>query len=127
MQNSEKTQHQILLIEDSEPDKVLTLALFEKHIPTAVMSEATSLQEAHQLLTKQAFDLIILDLNLPDGYGAANVKTLQTFSQETPIVALTAVQDKVTLDQCLKYGAVSVMPKAQMLNDDFSQIAKLLD
>lgn len=124
MSLNKNPKHRLLLIEDSEPDKVLAIALLEKQSGSVEIDTAGSLQEAHALCKKKDFDLVILDLNLPDGYGVSNVETVKSFCGNIPIVALTALQDKVTLEKCVSKGAKHVMTKETMLSDDFADILR---
>jgi len=57
---------QILHIEDNKDMQLVVETLLEAH---AVVSAAGSLHEARSLLEKNNYDLIILDLMLPDGNG----------------------------------------------------------
>lgn len=122
MDEAKNSALRVLLVEDSEPDKVLALALLEKNYPEGRFSAVGSIKQASEALQKNDFDLVILDLNLPDGFGAENVKILKSRSQDTPIVILTALHDKETLEQCKSYGATALVPKEQMLSEDFSNV-----
>lgn len=78
----------ILLVEDSGETRFLVQhALASKH----TVFEAANIQAARDCLVRETFDLILLDINLPDGNGVdfcAELTNQSGFS--TPIVMLTA-------------------------------------
>ncbi|MBO9421077.1 response regulator transcription factor [Labrenzia sp. R4_1] len=60
---------------------------------------AKTLEEARSLLDVQRYDVIVLDLNLPDGLGTDLLKELRQNSDRTPVLVLTAefsVDDRVS-------------------------------
>jgi two-component system response regulator TctD len=60
---------------------------------------AKTLEEARSLLDVQRYDVIVLDLNLPDGLGTDLLKELRQKSDRTPVLVLTAefsVDDRVS-------------------------------
>lgn len=87
----------VLLIEDAlEIQKLVNVALKSSSLVTCV----SSIQEAEKEIKEKRFDLILLDIELPDGNGFKFCATIQNRepTMETPIVFLTArkeVGDKV--------------------------------
>lgn len=51
---------------------------------------ADSIAQARQTLAKTQFDLLILDINLPDGSGLDLLRALRSQGNATPIILLTA-------------------------------------
>lgn len=80
-------EQQILLIEDdSALGRGVAVALTE---PGRIVALARDLQEAGQRWEQQSFDLVVLDLNLPDGNGLDFLRWLRQRS-EVPVLILTA-------------------------------------
>lgn len=52
----------------------------------AVVSGALSLTEARTQLQKQSYDLVLLDLTLPDGSGFELIRELSDSHPDTPII-----------------------------------------
>ncbi|MBS5149976.1 MAG: response regulator transcription factor [Butyricicoccus pullicaecorum] len=78
--------HQILLLEDDIAlSQGITLALRASGQITA----CSSLKDARALLRQQSFDLLLLDINLPDGTGIALCREVRQTSS-VPILFLTA-------------------------------------
>ncbi|MCB1880695.1 MAG: response regulator, partial [Gammaproteobacteria bacterium] len=65
----------VALIVDDEPDilELLDITLSRMEIDT---KKATDLAQARTLLSKQAFDLCLTDMRLPDGNGIDLVKLI---------------------------------------------------
>ena len=79
---------QILLLEDDEAlGRGIGMAL---ETPECAVTRCTALREAEALLLEREFDLLILDINLPDGSGLALLKTLRRSGKRTPVILLTA-------------------------------------
>lgn len=51
---------------------------------------ADSIAQARQVMAHTQFDLLILDINLPDGSGLDLLRTLQSQGNDTPVILLTA-------------------------------------
>ncbi|MGE3975362.1 MAG: response regulator transcription factor [Bdellovibrionales bacterium] len=89
--------HNILLIEDSEPIKDLVCHSLGADFKVAWVSR---LQEATKILNENSFDLILLDVGLPDGDGFKFFSLLLNSHRfkKIPVIFLTAkddVSDKV--------------------------------
>ncbi|TNF23542.1 MAG: response regulator transcription factor [Deltaproteobacteria bacterium] len=114
----------ILLVED---DRTLGLSLrialgTEGHAVTV----ATTLAEARAVTEARAFDLVLLDLGLPDGDGLDLCRELRDSGDHMPIIALTArtmLQDRV---QGLEMGADDYVTKPFDLPELIARIAAQL-
>lgn len=85
----------ILLIEDS---KEIYQIVNQSLSLIANIKWATNLTEGKELIEKENFDLLLLDIELPDGNGIQLCQELQATMPELPIVLLTAhdqLSDKV--------------------------------
>lgn len=71
---------------------------------------ASSLQEAKIALTIHNIDLILLDVNLPDGSGYELCKEIRQ-SSETPIIFLTALDEEANVVAGLDLGGDDYMTK----------------
>lgn len=81
-------QPSILHIED---DKDLTSILSTALSQHALLTSATTLETARNYLQSKAFDLIILDITLPDGSGLDIISWLNQHSQSTiPVIIFSA-------------------------------------
>lgn len=101
----------ILLIEDN-PGDVLLLQEYLKQEgigPAAVPAE--TLGEGLALLRQGRFDVVLLDLSLPDGEGLALVERLRGERDIPPVVILTGREDEELALQTLQKGVQDYLPK----------------
>jgi len=66
---------------------------------------AQTLKNAEESLQEKKYDLVLLDLGLPDGSGLDLCKKLRASGSGTPIVILTAQGDEDSVVQGLQSGA----------------------
>lgn len=102
-------EKQVLIVEDT-----LSMAmLYEKQLQTAGYGVATSedLSSARDALKKKQYDLLLLDLNLPDGDGLGFLEELQGTPQETPAIVITADASLNNAVRAMKLGALDYLVK----------------
>lgn len=86
----------LLLIEDSK--EIYNMVQISIASLSVEMTWSKTIKEAQTELSKNTFDLILLDINLPDGNGIELCQKLMSESPEIPIFILTSsdnVSDKV--------------------------------
>jgi len=102
---------QILIVEDdSRLEEILTASMHEDNI---VVTRAETGQEALQWLAQSKFDLVLLDLGLPemDGFEfLAEVKRVP-LSQQIPVIVLTAHHATEEKLRSFELGAVDYVTK----------------
>lgn len=89
------------------------------------ISTARSLMEARGKLTESEFDMILLDINLPDGTGYALCQEIRTDSQ-VPIIFLTALDEETNVVAGLDLGADDYMTKPIRTKELLSRIKAVL-
>lgn len=83
------TSAKTILIVDDEPNLRATLALILQREGYAVTTAADA-NEAHQFLQAGAFDLVFLDIKMPDKSGLTLLTEIRDLYPDIPIVLLTA-------------------------------------
>ena len=79
---------QILLLEDDEAlGRGICMAL---ETPSCTVTHCSTCLQAINILQGMVFDLLILDINLPDGSGLELLRTLRQNGTSTPAILLTA-------------------------------------
>ncbi len=90
----------ILVVEDSLVDRTLLQELLPKSpLPISEVKSAESLNAAFELLDKNHFDVVLLDLHLPDSKG---LDTLVRISEKYPRVSNVVITGKYDSDLGLK-------------------------
>lgn len=87
----------VLIIDDNKINQLVTGKFIERHGATS--KTASSGQEGIELLKAETFDIILMDINMPEMNGFETTKIIRSFNQDIPIIALTAVEkEKVVGD-----------------------------
>ena len=103
----------ILLVEDSPTDVLLARdALKEFRQFTVAVTER--LGKAIKLLTESQFDVVLLDLGLPDSQGLDTLITLRQRTPTMPVVVMTAKDDPELALQAVREGAQDYLVKNQV-------------
>lgn len=102
-----KNNH-VLLVEDDELTSNLLKAYLEKEGFSA--SSASDGQEMMALLDRDSFDLVFLDLNLPDEDGLSLARRLRTRSP-VPLIVLTSRRSQEDRIAALEIGADDYVTK----------------
>jgi DNA-binding response OmpR family regulator len=102
----------ILLIEDSDTDAEMIERALEKHMKTVVSTRAVNIEKAKELLKQQTFNLIILDLGLPDSASAADTYArISEAADKTPIMISSNLNDPIFIKAMAHRGAVAHFSK----------------
>lgn len=105
----------ILLVEDNPGDADLVEELLSAgDRPEVQLQKAESLAAASRWLGEAKFDVVLLDLRLPDGSGMECVHAVRSWAPELPFVVLTGVDDGALALECLKAGAEDYLNKAEL-------------
>ena len=119
----------VLIIEDDGADYALIRKSVLDFWPDAIITHSASMSDTYELLKKNVFHLILLDLNLEDTLGESSVAELRRFDQRSSVVVLTSMLTDQIVRNCLKYGANHVAPKecigSRMLTEILEQHVKM--
>ena len=106
----------VLLIED-EPEDIINIQTILKNTRSAFfkrgfeLSCVETLSQAKQILSQKEFEVIILDLMLPDSRSMNSLQEVQTIVLGTPIIVQTALEDEIVAVKALELGACGYLPK----------------
>ncbi len=118
----QSSQKNILVVEDDNKDTLLIVRQVKSVFPDATIIPTKSLSEAYTVYRQKSFNLVLLDLNLPDGYGPATVKEMRKFNKRTPIIVLTSLGNDLTLQEAMKNGANHFALKSAILTEAFQEM-----
>lgn len=95
----------ILVVEDEKiiREGIQTILQTEFNVLTA-----DNLTNARQLLQKESFNLVLLDIMLPDGNG---LDFFQSFSHFPPVVFISALDDDLTILNTYHAGSIDYITK----------------
>lgn len=116
---------EILLVEDNSSD-----AAFIKKLLNEVNGQSfhikwvDCLEAASSFISKTAFDLILLDLDLPDSKGLKTISAAYKKSPRTPIVAITDPENDLIAIDAIKLGAQDLLSKDILNEDNLSRVIR---
>ena len=113
----------VLLIEDNLDD----LALFEEALleiqerlytrewmHPCELIPVDRVQEAMECLREETYDVILLDLTLPDAHGPDAFARVQSLAPEVPIVVLVSAEDEALAISLMRQGAQDYLIKSEV-------------
>ena len=105
----------ILLIEDNAGDvRLIREMLAEVAGMSYSLESASRLSAGLECLIKQQFDVVLLDLGLPDSQGLETLNEIYTQTPTTPIVVLTGLGDEAIANQAVREGAQDYLSKGDI-------------
>ncbi|PZD74252.1 Regulatory protein LuxO [Acaryochloris thomasi RCC1774] len=105
----------LLIIEDDTGDLELLEAYLEPMESEVIEVVVCQwLRDAKQQLESQRFDLILLDLSLPDSRGLDTFRKIQGFAPTVPVVILSGLSDQDLSLQAVRLGAQDYLTKDQV-------------
>ena len=114
----------ILIIEDSKIiNNIINRELLKLDFK---VSQAFTLSQAKNMLIKNKYHLIILDLHLPDGEGSELIANIQSLTK-TKVIVLTSSQDASLREELFQYGILDYLIKDKNLLYSISEIVKVIN
>src|SRR5882762_11103292 len=109
-----ETNKKVLLVYDHDLVRFGTSMLLESLGEVrCTITPCRSLEEARTACRESGpFDLVLLDLNLPDAKGLQGLRTLIDEYPKTPFAMLTGTQDEFVIRQAQAMGAIGYLLKS---------------
>ncbi len=108
----------VLLVEDDQGDADLLSELLELVDGSYFqVTHCRRLSEALQSLCQACFDVILLDLSLPDSHGLGTVDRVYNYQPTIPIVILSGLEDESLAIEAVQAGAQDYLVKGQVESD----------
>ncbi len=101
----------VVLADDHAVVRSALRALLEAQSDLEVIGEASDLAGAREAVAAQAPDVLVLDVNLPDGLGVDIVADLRGSHPDTQIVLLTMERDVALARRAIDDGALGYLFK----------------
>src|SRR5688572_5464279 len=108
------TALKILLIEDNPGDaRLIKEALSEVESVDVELAHVTRLKEGFARLAAEKFDVLLLDLSLPDASGLDTIRQANKAAGGVPIIVLTGFNDEAFSVTVVHEGAQDFLVKGQ--------------
>lgn len=134
MDNVVEASVRLLLVDDHPPVRFGTRSLILQAYPAAEIDEAGNAVDALELLQRRAFDLVFLDLRLPEREGAPELlevgkQTLRQIRERDgpPVVVMTGEgRDRSLVEEMMALGAATFVPKSAAVELSLDAIRRAL-
>lgn len=102
---------QILLVEDHAIVRLATRFLILDLLNTVTVHEAGSFSETLSQLRKHPVDLIVLDINIPDGEGFSMIPRIREIQPRVLILIFSSLEEEIYALHYIKGGANGFLSK----------------
>ena len=110
-----ETAIRVLLVDDSASDARLTrFALEQAQNPSFLIDAADNLATCLERLRAAAYDVVLLDLGLPESTGLDTLARVRAENAAIPIVVLTGLADEAMALTTLQHGAQDYLLKSEL-------------
>jgi signal transduction histidine kinase len=107
-----KPSLRVLLVEDSPSDaRLIQQSLLSHEVSAFKVLVSECLDDAIARLTNEQFDVLLLDLGLPDSTGIETLIRASDAAPEMPIVVLTGADDQTISVEAIKHGGQDYLVK----------------
>jgi DNA-binding NarL/FixJ family response regulator len=117
----------VLLVDDHTAIREALASSFEGEEGFEVAGQAGSMAEARTMLEERQhpIDVAVIDLGLPDGYGAELIKELRENNPQAQALVLSASLDRANIARAVQLGAAGVLSKTAHLVEVAQAVRRL--
>ena len=105
------TLTRIMLVDDHPDFRDLMVTLLEGQPDLEVVAQAGTMAEARTEAATARFDVVVLDLGLPDGNGADLIGELREASPGGAVLVMSASLHPTNIEKAMREGADEVLDK----------------
>lgn len=117
-----------ILVADDHPMCATALAMAARAVDPGITKDCvTTLAEAEELVRRTEYDLILLDLMLPDVQGFAGLAMLRAIRPTATIAIVSGREEPAVVAQAQALGAKGFIPKSSTIDQMIAAIRALLD
>jgi len=116
----------IVLVDGSEVFRMGLRALLVEAREVVVVGEAGDMATALAVVRAQSPDLVITDLDLPDGGGLELVRSVRALAPATRILALSSMADEASARQAVDAGLSGYVLKSQPSREILAALVEAL-
>jgi signal transduction histidine kinase len=111
-----------LLVEDNPGDATLVEhhlgnPAVERVVGQTTLTHVESLTAAEETLAADRFDVVLLDLGLPESSGVETVRRVDEMGVDAPLIVLTGLDDSDVAIEAISTGAQDFLPKGDLDGD----------
>lgn len=105
----------LLVVDDHLTNRLVASASIKRSLPKANIDQANNGTEALEKMREHRYDLVLMDLIMPDISGTEVVRRIRNDAghphSDVPVIALTANVAEEAVNECMALGFKDVLPK----------------
>ncbi|HIG18849.1 MAG TPA: response regulator transcription factor [Candidatus Handelsmanbacteria bacterium] len=121
-----KAHWRVLLVEDDVPVRDRLARILEGWDKGSLIAACGTLSDARQVIDREAVDLLITDLRLPDGNGIEAIQRLKAVSPGAEAMVISVLADERTVLDAIEAGAAGYLHKDAYAIDLLEAVNDLL-
>ena len=114
-----------MLVDDHADFRRLMTALLARQPDLKVVAQAGSLAEARNHAAAVKYDVVVLDLGLPDGNGVDLIGDVREFNSGAAVLILSASLHPTNLERATEAGADEILDKLATPGEIIATIRRL--
>jgi two-component system response regulator DesR len=114
-----------MLVEDHSDFRALMEVLLNGQSDIELVAQAGSLAEARARAARFEFDVVVLDLGLPDGHGEDLIADFRRSNPDVGVLILSASLDPAGVEKATRLGADEIMDKLAPLEEVLGTVRRL--
>jgi DNA-binding NarL/FixJ family response regulator len=118
-------QVRVMIVEDHPDFRALMEALLNGQPDIKLLAQAGSLAEARGYAAMFEFDVVVLDLGLPDGQGEDLIADFRRSNPDVGVLILSASLDPAGVEKATRLGADEIMDKLAPLEEVLGTVRRL--
>ncbi|ANF49637.1 DNA-binding response regulator [Chryseobacterium glaciei] len=114
----------ILIADDHDVVLAGTSLILESRIPNVIIDQAEDYPEALEKISRQKYDLVILDINMPETKNKKMIPEIKELDPDVKILIFSAYEEEIAV-QYIREGAngyLSKLSKVDEISDAVSRI-----
>jgi len=117
---------QILIVDDHEVMRHGLRDILQRRLSPVAVTEAKDSREAVARLAEKAWDLVLLDINLPGRSGLDVLAEVRLTSPKTPVLMLTAYPEEQFAVRAFRMGAAGYLNKQSASDELLVAVKRIL-
>jgi DNA-binding NarL/FixJ family response regulator len=122
----EGTQTRVMLVDDHADFRCLMTAMLSRQPDLEVVAQAGSLAEARNVTAAVKYEVVVLDLGLPDGNGVDLIGDVREFNAGAAVLVLSASLHPTNLERAAEAGVDEILDKLVPLGEIVATIRRLV-
>lgn len=119
--------NRILIADDHSIVRLGASVIIKEKFKSAEIIEAKAIKEVYEQLSEKAFDLLLLDINMPGGNNIKVIKEILSLQTDLKILVFSSYDENIYALRYIEAGAVGYLNKNTAMDELSNAIQSILD